>query len=97
MKQDMIVILDLGSTENTEVARKIRDMGVYTEIHPHDISLEELQKLENHHSRFREILLRIPFISLKERGWSVCKRKEQSKPADHYYEYFQKQRIGIYI
>lgn len=47
MKQDMIVILDLGSTENTEVARKIRDMGVYTEIHPHDISLEELQKLEN--------------------------------------------------
>ncbi len=47
MKQDMIVILDLGSTENTEVARKIRDMGVYTEIHPHDISLEELKKLEN--------------------------------------------------
>ena len=47
MKQDMIVILDLGSTENTEVARKIRDMGVYTEIHPHDISLEELQQLEN--------------------------------------------------
>lgn len=47
MKQDMIVILDLGSTENTEVARKIREMGVYSEIHPHDISLEELKKLEN--------------------------------------------------
>ena len=47
MKQDMIVILDLGSTENTVVARQIRDMGVYSEIHPHDITLEELRALEN--------------------------------------------------
>ena len=27
MKQDMIVILDLGSTENTKLARDIREMG----------------------------------------------------------------------
>ena len=47
MKQDMIVILDLGSTENTVIARQIRDMGVYSEIHPHDITLDELKKLEN--------------------------------------------------
>ena len=47
MKQDMIVILDLGSTQNTVVARQIRDMGVYSEIHPHDITPEELGKLEN--------------------------------------------------
>ena len=47
MKQDMIVILDLGSTENTVIARQIRDMGVYSEIHPHDITLDELGKLEN--------------------------------------------------
>lgn len=47
MKQDMIVILDLGSTENTTIARKIREMGVYSEIHPHDISPEELSRLEN--------------------------------------------------
>ena len=47
MKQDMIVILDLGSTENTVVARQIRDMGVYSEIHPHDITPEELGKLDN--------------------------------------------------
>ncbi len=47
MKQDMIVILDLGSTENTTIARRIREMGVYTEIHPHDISPDELRKLEN--------------------------------------------------
>ncbi len=47
MKQDMIVILDLGSTENTVLARQIRDMGVYSEIHPHDITPEELSKLDN--------------------------------------------------
>ena len=47
MKQDMIVILDLGSTENTVIARQIRDMGVYSEIHPHDITVAELGKLEN--------------------------------------------------
>ena len=47
MKQDMIVILDLGSTENTVLAREIRALGVYSEIHPHDITVEELQKLDN--------------------------------------------------
>ena len=43
MKQDMIVILDLGSTENTVLARQIRALGVYSEIHPHDITVEELK------------------------------------------------------
>ncbi|MBQ2802573.1 MAG: glutamine-hydrolyzing GMP synthase [Lachnospiraceae bacterium] len=47
MKQDMIVILDLGSTENTVIARQIRDMGVYSEIHPHDITPDELKALNN--------------------------------------------------
>ncbi len=47
MKQDMIVILDMGSTENTVIAREIRDMGVYSEIHPHDITAEELKNLDN--------------------------------------------------
>ena len=47
MKQDMIVILDLGSTRNTEIARQIRDMGVYSEIHPHDITPGDLKGLEN--------------------------------------------------
>lgn len=47
MKQDMIVILDLGSTENTVVARQIREMGVYSEIHPHDITPAQLNALQN--------------------------------------------------
>ena len=47
MKQDMIVILDLGSTQNTVIARMIRDVGVYSEIHPHDITGQELKALPN--------------------------------------------------
>lgn len=47
MKQDMIVILDLGSSENTRLAREIRELGVYSEIYPHDITKEELVKLPN--------------------------------------------------
>ena len=47
MKQDLIVILDLGSTQNTVIARAIRDLGVYSEIHPHDITVDELRALKN--------------------------------------------------
>lgn len=47
MKQDMIVILDLGSDENARLAREIRALGVYSEIHPHDITPEELKVLPN--------------------------------------------------
>ena len=47
MKQDMIVVIDLGSTENTVVAREIRNLGVYSEIHPHDITPDELKALDN--------------------------------------------------
>ncbi len=47
MKQDMIVILDLGSTENTVIARQIRELEVYSEIHPHDITMEQLKALPN--------------------------------------------------
>ena len=47
MKQDMILILDLGSEENAWLARKIRALGVYSEIYPHDITAEELKALPN--------------------------------------------------
>jgi len=47
MKQDMIAILDLGSTKNTILARAIRALGVYSEIHPHDITPDALKALPN--------------------------------------------------
>lgn len=43
----MIIILDLGSQENTVLARAIRALGVYSEIYPHDITAAELKVLPN--------------------------------------------------
>lgn len=47
MKQNMIAILDLGSEENSALAREIRAMGVYSEIYPHDISTDTLKAMSN--------------------------------------------------
>ena len=47
MKQDMILVLDLGSEENPRLAREIRALGVYSEIYPHDITLDEVKALPN--------------------------------------------------
>lgn len=47
MKQNMIAILDLGSEENSALAREIRAMGVYSEIYPHDISADTLKAMPN--------------------------------------------------
>lgn len=42
MKQDTIVIIDLGGTDNSTLARLIRQMGVYSEIRAHDTSADTL-------------------------------------------------------
>ena len=47
MHQDMIVIIDLGSESNAALARKIRSLGVYSEIHNFDITESELAALPN--------------------------------------------------
>jgi GMP synthase (glutamine-hydrolysing) len=47
MKQDTIVILDLGSEDNTRIARAIRALGVYSEIYPHDITAEDILRAGN--------------------------------------------------
>lgn len=47
MQQDMIVIIDLGSEYTTRIARDIRALGVYSEIHPHDLTAEQLAALPN--------------------------------------------------
>jgi len=47
MQQDIILVFDLGSEENPMIAREIRALGVYSEIHPHDLTAEQLAAIPN--------------------------------------------------
>ncbi len=42
---EMIVVLDFGSQYNQLITRRIREFGVYSELHPHTITADELKKL----------------------------------------------------
>ncbi|MDD5363353.1 MAG: glutamine-hydrolyzing GMP synthase [Ignavibacteria bacterium] len=50
MKTDIILILDFGSQYTQLIARRLRDMNVYCEIHPFDISIEKfISERKNKH------------------------------------------------
>ena len=43
-EQELILVLDFGSQYNQLITRRIREMGVYSELHDHEISIEEIRK-----------------------------------------------------
>lgn len=44
-ENEMIVVLDFGSQYNQLITRRIREFGVYSELHPHTVTAEELKKM----------------------------------------------------
>ena len=44
-KHELVLILDFGGQYSQLIARRIRECGVYCEIHPYKISLEKIAKL----------------------------------------------------
>ena len=45
IEQEKIVVLDFGSQHNQLLTRTIRQFGVYSEMHPHTTTAEELKKM----------------------------------------------------
>ncbi|HDR7282182.1 glutamine-hydrolyzing GMP synthase [Bacillus pacificus] len=44
-QHDTIIVLDFGSQYNQLIARRIREFGVYSELHPHTITAEEIKEI----------------------------------------------------
>ena len=45
MAKELVVVLDFGGQYNQLIARRIRDLGVYAEVHPSSMGLDQLKAL----------------------------------------------------
>ena len=46
IEQEKIVVLDYGSAYNQLITRTIRELGVYSELHPHTVTAEEIKNMQ---------------------------------------------------
>lgn len=65
---DKIVVLDFGSQYNQLIARRIREFGVYSELHPGDMKLESILAMKD----VRGIVLSGGPNSVYEEGAPMC-------------------------
>ena len=46
MKQELVLVLNFGGESSQKIARKIRDLKVYSEILPYNVSIERIKNLK---------------------------------------------------
>lgn len=68
--QQKVLILDFGSQYTMLIARRVRELGVYSEIHPAGISLEEIRKFDP-----KAIILSGGPASVLEKGSPNCPKE----------------------
>lgn len=54
-EQELILVLDFGSQYNQLITRRIREMGVYSELHDHEISIDEIKRMNLKVLFFQEV------------------------------------------
>ncbi|MSS64975.1 glutamine-hydrolyzing GMP synthase [Velocimicrobium porci] len=45
MEKEMVIVLDFGGQYNQLIARRVRECNVYCEVHPYNMSLEEIKAM----------------------------------------------------
>ncbi len=79
---DKIYIIDMGSQYSHLIARRVRELGVYSEIIPHNISIPELMVLS-------------PKALILSGGPSSVYEENSPKLVDGFYEYVETQGIPV--
>lgn len=72
-EKDKIVVLDFGGQYSHLIVRRCRELGVYTELLPYDISVEELRRgIERSEGKIRGIILSGSPFGVHELGSPCC-------------------------
>lgn len=45
MAREMIIVLDFGGQYNQLIARRVRECNVYCEVHPYNMSLDQIREM----------------------------------------------------
>ena len=45
MAREMIIVLDFGGQYNQLIARRVRECNVYCEVHPYNMSLDQIRQM----------------------------------------------------
>ena len=65
---EKILILDFGGQYNQLIARRVREQQVYCELHPHNMSLEEIRERHRHRYEFNNDYREL----LRDKGLCLC-------------------------